>query len=208
MELVRRGQEFVLRVGRDELMSSRQHGSEDALADLTCDRLGNRKKARILVGGLGMGFTLAAVLRRVGPDAEVVVAELVPAVVRWNRGELGAVAGFPLQDPRVTAFEGDVAQLIRSERAAWDAILLDVDNGPAAVTQPSNGWLYRSQGLETALGALRPGGILGVWSASPDPAFTGRMKRAGFAATSVEVRSRGAQGGRRHVVWLGTRALC
>lgn len=205
MELVQRGEEFVLRVGGRELMSSRMHGSEDALADLACDQLAAAPKARILIGGLGMGFTLAATLRRVGPLASVVVAEFVPSVVAWNRGVLGELARFPLEDPRVSVHEGDVAELIRAEPSAWDAILLDVDNGPTGMTQSANDWLYGVQGLAAAFRALRAGGVLGVWSAGADAAFTRRMTRAGFDVATKDVRSRGARGGRRHVVWLGVR---
>jgi len=205
MELVSRGKELVLRVGGRELMCNKVHGSEDALADLACDKIGARPEARILIGGLGMGFTLAAALKRVGPEARVVVAELVSAVVKWNRGVLGEAAGYPLNDPRASVHEGDVAEVIRAKPSAWDAILLDVDNGPTALTKSTNNWLYRPQGLEAAFTALRPGGILGVWSAAPDSGFTRRMDRAGFDVVPEEVRSRGARGGRRHVVWIGTR---
>jgi len=205
MALMRRGRELVIRVDGRELMGSRTHGSEEALFDLAYDRMGPRPKARVLVGGLGMGFTLAAALRRAGPDARVVVAELVPAVIRWNRGPLAEEAGRPLDDPRAELREGDVADLIRRPKKLWDAILLDVDNGPAALTQASNGWLYSAVGLEASYAALAPGGILGVWSAAPDAGFTRRLKRAGFEVEVVGVRARGAKGGRRHVVWLGKR---
>lgn len=205
MELLQRGQEFVLRVGGRDLMSSRMHGSEDALADLACDKIGMSHEARILIGGLGMGFTLAAALRRLGPETRVVVAELVPSVVAWNRGVLGEVAGCPLDDPRVRVHQGDVAELIRAERNAWNAILLDVDNGPTGLTQAANDGLYSLEGLVLALSALRPGGVLGVWSAGSDAGFARRMACAGFEVATEEVRSRGARGGRRHVVWMGTR---
>ncbi len=207
MELVRRGNEVVIRVGNRELMGNHVHGSEDALADFACDLLPDRlHNAHFLVGGLGMGFTLAAALRRVGPDATVVVAELVPAIVKWNRGILGEVAGFPLKDPRTSVFLGDVAARIRSsEPEAWDAIVLDVDNGPVALTRASNHALYSPEGLDAARAALRVGGVLGVWSAAPDKAFTRRMDRAGFDVVAHEVRSRGARGGQMHVVWIGTR---
>jgi spermidine synthase len=204
MELIRRRHELVIRVDGRELMSDRMHGSEDALADLACDRLGTRPQARILVGGLGMGFTLAAALRRVGPEARVVVAELVPGVVSWNRGVLGASAGRPLDDPRASVHEGDVAELLRASTDAWDAILLDVDNGPDGLTRDTNGWLYAPAGLAAARRALRAGGVLAVWSAAPDRAFTGRMQRAGFDVTPVKVRARGTKGS-VHVVWVGTR---
>lgn len=208
MRLMRRGDELVIRVDGRELMSNRVHGSEDALANLACDELEKRgprrPDTRILVGGLGIGFTLAAALSRVGPRARVVVAELVPAVVTWNRGPLGEAAGHPVEDPRTEVHEGDVADLIREPPAPWDAILLDVDNGPTGLTQPGNDWLYSWEGLHAASEALRPGGVLAVWSAAPDNAFTRRLKRVGFQAVPKGVRSRGAQGGRRHTIWIAT----
>jgi spermidine synthase len=206
MSLLRRGQELAILVDGRQLMSSAVHGSEDALADLACERLGGRPAARLLIGGLGMGFTLAAALRALGPDAEVVVAELVPGVVLWNRGPIGPVAGNPLADPRASVVEGDVMDQFRDATAAWDGILLDVDNGPTGLTRPTNDWLYAWKGLEAAHRALRPGGVLAVWSAAPDRAFTRRMERAGFDVDPVEVRSRGSKGGSRHVVWVGVRS--
>ncbi len=205
MELFERPGEVAIRVDGRELMSSRMHGSEDALADLACDIVGDRPRARILVGGLGMGFTLAAALRRVGPAAQVVVAELVPAVVRWHRGPLGQVAGHPLDDPRAGLFEGDVGAAIREEQGAWDAILLDVDNGPHGLTRVANDWLYGWHGLEAAREALRPGGVLAVWSAAPDAPFTKRLQKAGFDVSVEPVRSRGKKGGQRHIVWVARR---
>ncbi len=209
MRLMRRGDELVIRVDGRELMSTRVHGSEDALADLACDQLqrrgGKQPDARILIGGMGIGFTLAAALARVGPEARVVVAELVPAVIAWNRGILGETAGHPIHDPRTSVHEGDVADLIRNPPEPWDAILLDVDNGPIGLTRPSNSWLYSWKGLNATFAALRPQGVLGVWSAAPDDGFTRRVKRAGFEVHPIEVRSRGAKGGRRHVVWICTR---
>jgi spermidine synthase len=167
--------------------------------------VGRRSEARFLVGGLGMGFTLAQALRRLGEDAIVEVAELVPSIVAWNRGPLGPVAGEPLKDPRASVYLGDVADRIRAAPAAWDAILLDVDNGPTGLTRADNNWLYTPAGLEAAHAALRPEGILAVWSAWPDRGFTRRMARAGFEVTVEEVRSRGRQGGHLHVVWVGQR---
>lgn len=209
MRLMRRGDELVIRVDGRELMSNQVHGSEDALADLACDQLekrsGKQPDARILIGGMGIGFTLAAALRRVGPAARVVVAELVPAVIAWNRGILGKAAGHPIEDPRVSVHEGDVAELIRSPQQPWDAILLDVDNGPSGLTRSSNDWLYSWQGLDATFAALLPEGVLGVWSAAPDDAFTRRVQRAGFKVNPLPVRSRGAKGGRRHIVWICTR---
>jgi spermidine synthase len=205
MSLLRRANEFAILVDGRQLMSSLVHGSEDALAELACARLPARDEARVLIGGLGMGFTLAAALRCLGPEASVVVAELVPGTIRWNRGPIGHVAGNPLDDPRATVVEEDVAARIRGAEASWDAILLDVDNGPAALSRASNAWLYAWQGLEAAHRALRPGGVLAVWSAAPDRGFTRRVQRAGFAVEEVEVRSRGSKGGHRHVVWIGVR---
>ncbi len=203
LRLYRRGEEFSIKAGYSELMNSRVHGSEDALAELACQRIANRPQARVLIGGLGMGFTLAAALQQLGPNAEIIVAELVPAVVAWNRGPLSSLAGHPLDDARVTVHEGDVAQLIRSQRAAYDAILLDVDNGPEGLTCKENDSLYSPAGLGAASAALRPGGVFGVWSISPDQAFTKRLRRSGFTVEEIRVRARGSHGGGRHMIWLG-----
>jgi len=205
MRLMRQGDELVIHIDDRELMRNTVHGSEDALAELTCARLSSRQRCRVLIGGLGMGFTLAAALRGLDRDAQVVVAELVPAVVRWNRGLLGGVAGHPLADSRASVYQGDVDDLIREPPALWDAILLDVDNGPAGLTCATNDRLYSSQGLDRAYGAVKPRGILSVWSAAPDRAFARRLERAGFAVESIDLRSRGRRGGRRHRVWLGIR---
>lgn len=203
--LYRRGEEFSIRVTRHgELMNSRVHGSEDALAALACAKLAGRERARLLIGGLGMGFTLAAALRELGPDAKVVVAELVPAVVVWNRGELGAPAGNPLLDARVAVQEIDVARLLRTERNAFDAILLDVDNGPEGMTRHANDWLYSNAGLAAAFAALRTDGILAVWSAGGDSDFTDRLRRTGFEAEEIRVRARITKGA-RHIIWLAQR---
>lgn len=205
---MQRGAEMVIWVDGRELMSNRMHGSEDALADLACDHLekagGLRDEVRILIGGMGIGFTLAAALNRVGPNATVVVAELVPAVIQWNHGELGKTAGHPIKDPRTSIHQGDVADLIRNPPALWDGILLDVDNGPHGLTKTSNDWLYSWEGLTAAMNALRPGGVLAVWSAAPDDAFTRRLNRVGFNSTPVVVRARGDKGGKRHVIWVCT----
>lgn len=205
MRLYQRGTEYSIRVGSYELMNNRVHASEDALASITCERLHDRAHARILIGGLGMGFTLAGVLKDVGARSEVVVAELVPAVVQWNRGPLSSFAGHPLADPRVTVREEDVGRVIRAEEHAFDAILLDVDNGPAGLTSKTNDWLYGRSGLRAAFAALRPHGILAVWSAGPDPAFTKRLHQAGFSVEEVRVRGRGAAGGSRFLIWIATR---
>jgi len=205
LRLYRRGEEFSIKAGYTELMNSRVHGSEDALAELACQRLANRPKPRLLIGGLGMGFTLAAALKQLGPMAEVVVAELVPAVVEWNHGPLAALAGNPLADPRVTVHEGDVAQLMAMQRMGFDAILLDVDNGPEGLTRKENNQLYNPAGLATAATALRKGGIFGVWSISPDQKFSKRLAKSGFKVEEIRVRARGRQGGGRHMIWFGTK---
>lgn len=203
MTLHRHVRDFAIRVGRDELMNSGTHGSEEALADLAAKRLGVRVSMRVLVGGLGMGFTVAAALRVVPSDGRITVAELVPAVVEWNRGHLAALAGNPLGDPRVEVHTGDVAELLRSQVAAYDLILLDVDNGPHGLTTGDNHWLYGLAGLAAAHRALRANGVLAVWSAGPDDAFTKRLGKAGFTAEAVRVAAHGSKG-RKHVIWLAT----
>jgi spermidine synthase len=205
LKLYQRGSEFSIRSGYRELMNSRMHGSEEALAELACARIAGRRTPRILIGGLGMGYTLAAALRSIRGAAEIVVAELVPAVVRWNRGPLSEVAGHPLKDRRVTVEEGDVGRLIRARESEWDAILLDVDNGPEGMTRQENDWLYGVAGLRAAFVALRPGGVLSIWSATPEAAFTKRLRKGGFEVEEVRVRARGSRGGARHMVWLATR---
>jgi spermidine synthase len=202
MYLYRRGEEYSNRIGHHELMNNREHGSEDALAELVCKRLSGN--VRVLVGGLGMGFTLAAVLRDVTRDSEVVVAELVPAVVRWHRGVLAKVSNGALDDKRVTIREADVAHVIAEKREAFDAILLDVDNGPAGLTAKTNDRLYGLNGLRCAFAALRPKGILAIWAADPDPRFTKRLQQVGFTAEEIRVRGHGRKG-QRYLIWLATR---
>jgi spermidine synthase len=204
--LHQRGDEFSIRiVGRGELMNSRVHGSEDALAEQTCARLLERARPRLLIGGLGMGFTLAAALRHTGEQAQVVVAELVPAVVAWNQGPLGEPAGHPLQDPRVTVRKVDVARLLMDGQQAYDAILLDVDNGPEGLTRKENDWLYGINGLSEAYTALCPGGVLAVWSAGPDKDFLQRLRKVGFEVDEMRVRTHGTKGA-RHVIWFASTA--
>lgn len=205
IRLFRRGHEFSIRVESSELMASGVHGSEDGLAEEACRCVGARPAPRLLIGGLGMGYTLAAALAQLGPDAQVVVGEVVPAVVAWNRGPLAHLAGFPLEDPRVQVIETDVALLLQSASIPYDAILLDVDNGPRALTCPGNAWLYSPAGLEAAFAALTPGGVLAVWSAWPDRSFTSRLSRAGFRVEQVTVRSRGQKGGRKHILWRASK---
>lgn len=201
LTLSQRARDFAIRIGRDELMSSMSHGSEDALARLAFAHLGARSQRHILVGGLGMGFTLAAALRDAGPDDHLTVAELIPAVVEWNRGPLAHLAGNPLSDPRVAVHTGDVAELLRSQRAAYDLILLDVDNGPSALTTSANHWLYGSAGLTAAFAALRPAGVLAIWSAGHDHTFTKRLRATGFQVELAEARAHGNRGS-RFVIWL------
>lgn len=205
LRLKRRGAEYSIMLGDNELMNSRLSGSEQALATLACERIAARPAPKFLIGGLGMGFTLRAALERLGPKAEVVVAELVPAVVAWARGPMAEVFGDSLTDPRAKIREGDVGAIIAEARDAWDAILLDVDNGPDGLTRASNDGLYTAAGLRIAFGALRPGGILAVWSSGPDAAFTKRLKQAGFAVEEVPTRANGKRGGARHMIWIATK---
>ena len=184
-------------------MNSRVSGSEEALATIALARL-HGPAPRILIGGLGMGFTLRAALAALGPQAGVVVAELVPAVIRWARGAMAEVFGASLADPRVEVREADVADVIAAARSAYDAILLDVDNGPEGLTRDANDRLYDVAGLGTAKAALRAGGILAVWSSAPDRGFTRRLRQAGYDVDEVPVRARGKRGGARHVLWLAT----
>jgi len=202
MKLYRRGDEYSIKTGYSELMNSRMHSSEDVLAELGCKHLRQKSQARVLIGGLGMGFTLAEALKHVADDAEVVVAELVPAVVQWNQSHLSALANHPTQDKRVTIYEGDVGELIREQDSGFDAILLDVDNGPEGLTRQENGALYSSRGLESALKALHPQGVFGVWSAFASKAFTKRMQKAGFQTQEVPCRAHGKKGS-KHMIWLG-----
>ncbi|MGD8859114.1 MAG: hypothetical protein PVI30_03825 [Myxococcales bacterium] len=204
LRFYRRGDEFSIRVGRQELMNSRVYGSEDALAELACKPLASARAPRVLIGGLGMGYTLAAALRTLGPGATVVQSELVPEVVEWNRGDLGAVAGHPLRDRRVVVIERDVGEVMAEHAGRYDAILLDVDNGPEGLTRARNDRLYVPRGLLVARDALRPGGALWVWSAGHRPGFTGRLRRAGFVVREHHVRSRGPRKGARHVLWEAT----
>jgi spermidine synthase len=206
LRLMRRGAEFSIRLGHNELMNSRRGGSEQALATIACERIRAREKPRILIGGLGMGFTLRAALAALGTDARIVVAELVPAVMAWARGSMAEVFGNSLTDPRVSIREADVGHLIRSGPLMFDAILLDVDNGPEGLTREANDALYDMKGLSAARAALRPGGVLAVWSSGPEPDFTQRLRKTGFEVDEVRVRANGSRGGARHVIWIATRA--
>jgi spermidine synthase len=204
LRLMRRGAEFSIMLGRNELMNSRLSGSEEALATLPCERVRQRRNAHILIGGLGMGFTLRAALGAAAPDARITVAELVPAVIAWARGPMAELHGASLDDPRVRLHEGDVGQLIRSARSAYDAILLDIDNGPDGLTRAGNDSLYDAVGLGLAQAALKPGGVLAVWSAAPDRPFTKLLHKMGFAVEEHRVRARAGGGGASHVIWLAS----
>jgi spermidine synthase len=186
---------FTIRVGTVELMSSRQHHSEERLAELACAGLRERPRARVLIGGLGMGFTLRAALGRLATDAEVAVVELMPAVVRWNRTPDYALGADALADPRVAVIEGDVVDVLRASPGRFDAVILDVDNGASGLSVASNDRLYSLRGLQRAAAALRPGGCLAVWSADDDPAFADRLGRTGFAVTIERARVHAAGGG-------------
>lgn len=206
LRLLQRGSEFSIRLDQNELMNSRLSGSEEALAELACARIEGRARARILVGGLGMGFTLRAALAASKPDTGIVVAELMPAVVAWARGPIAEIFGGCLDDRRVTVKEADVIGIIRAGKSAFDAILLDVDNGPEGLMREANDRLYDASGLKAAHAALRPGGVLAVWSAEPSEGFTPRLRRAGFSVEEVNVRARGKRGGARHTIWLAAKA--
>lgn len=206
LRLYRRGSECSITItGGGELMSSRVHGSEEALAELACRTLAGRGSPRVLIGGLGMGFTLAAALRHLGPEACVVVGELIPAVVEWNRTHLGEYAGHPLQDPRTEVVVKDVGEILRKERQGFDAILLDVDNGPEGLTRRENDWLYSPAGLAVAFDALCPGGLLAVWSAGPDRGFSERLRGVGYEVEEVTVRAHASGKGARHTIWIARR---
>jgi len=201
LTLLQCNDDFAIRIGGvpGDLMNSRTHHSEEALAELACSRLRRIENARVLVGGLGMGFTLAQVLKTVPGSAEVIVAELVPAVVEWNRGLLGQCAGRPVDDGRTRVHLGDVADLLKHRSEKFDAILLDVDNGPEAMTSSDNVWLYSPDGLRTIYEKLRPEGIAAIWSARADPLFTKRLRKTGFDVQLRTVRARPGKGSRHKI---------
>lgn len=205
LRLMQRGAEFSIMSGAIELMSSRVSGSEKALATLACERLRARPQAHVLIGGYGMGFTLRAALESLPPTARVTAGELVPAVIAWARGPMAHLSAGCLEDPRLTLVEGDVSDLIRSGRESYDAILLDVDNGPESLSRPANDGLYSGEGLAAARRALRPGGVLAIWSAIRDDQFTRRLRRAGYDVEELGVRATGGKRGARHVIWLATK---
>lgn len=202
LRLKQRGSEFSIMLGTNELMNSRLSGSEEALAKLSCERIAGRGKPKILIGGLGMGFTLRAALALLGKDARIVVAELVPEVIAWARGPMAELFAGCLDDRRVEVVESDVGRLIRDGKGTYDAILLDVDNGPEGLSRDANDSLYNYPGLHAAKTALKPGGVLTVWSQGPDRAFTRRLHESGFVVDEVKVRASTRGGGARHVIWV------
>jgi spermidine synthase len=203
LKLTRRDNEYIILANGKSLMSSRMHGSEEALATLGCQRMRTLEQPCVLIGGLGMGFTLRATLDLLPPDAMVVVAEMVPAVVEWNRGPLGPLAGHPLKDKRVRIEMGDVAVTLRSGPGKFDAVLLDVDNGPTAFTASDNAWLYDDRGIAAARAALKMDGVLAVWSARDDQKFEKRLRYGRFAVQVERVRGRLKKGGPHHTIFLG-----
>jgi spermidine synthase len=205
LRLKRRGKEFSIMLGSNELMNSRLSGSEEALATLAAKRIEKVASPQMLIGGLGMGFTLRAALAVLGSKAQIVVAELVPAVVAWARGPMAEIFGDSLNDPRVTIREADVAEIIRSHQSKFHAILLDVDNGPEGLTRKGNDALYSATGLNAARTALRPGGVLAVWSSGPNPAFAKRLRSAGFDVNEINIRATGKGRGVRHIIWMAAK---
>ncbi len=200
--LRRRGKEFSIRTHETELMNSRVHGSEETLAEKTLERLSHQPNLNILIGGLGMGYTLAAALKHSADNSQITVAELIPAVVQWNRKYLGHLAGQPLEDKRVHVVEADVADTIGNDNLKWDAILLDVDNGPEGLTRKTNDRLYSTTGLKKTFKTLSSGGILAVWSSKNDPEFTRRLQQCRFNTKAIQVRARKTGKGSMHTIWI------
>jgi spermidine synthase len=205
LRLMRRGDEFSIKLGQNELMNSRLSGSETALATLACRKIAAVKAPHLLIGGLGMGFTLRAALAVLGSKAKITVAELVPAVIAWARGPMAEIFADSLSDARVSVQEMDVAKAIKSHPETFDAILLDVDNGPEGLTRKANDGLYGRSGLQAARVGLRPGGVLAIWSSGPNPLFSKRLDEAGFSVNEVRVRATGKGGGVHHIIWIATR---
>ena len=202
LRLYRHGADFMIVLDRNELMSTRMRGSEEALATMSCERIAGRAKPHLLIGGYGMGFTLRAALAVLPPDATVTVAELVPEILDWARGPMRELAANCLDDPRVRVVEADVVDVIRSSAGDFDAILLDVDNGPDGLVRHANNQLYSERGLRAAMVALRARGVLAVWSAAKDDAFARKLKSAGFAVDEVAVRARSNGKGAKHIIWF------
>lgn len=206
LRLKQRGDEFSIMLGQTELMNSRLSGSEEALANLASQRIVAKDKPNVLIAGLGMGFTLRAALKCFSRDAEIIVAEIVSEIIAWARGPLAPVFQDSLKDPRVRIINADIGSLISAKRLAYDAILLDVDNGPEGLSRDGNNNLYEMSGLKEARSALRPAGVLAVWSSGPNREFTRRLGSAGFQVEEVKVRARQSGRGARHLVWIATKA--
>ncbi|KUR76494.1 spermidine synthase [Novosphingobium sp. FSW06-99] len=204
LRLYRHGRDFMIVLDRNELMSTRQRGSEEALATMTCARIAATPRPHVLVGGYGMGFTLRAALAALPAHATVTVAEVLPDIIEWARGPMAEVAAGCLDDPRVHLVVGDVVKVIDTSPGTFDAILLDVDNGPDGLVRPDNNRLYSRRGLATAGEALRPGGVLAIWSAAKDERFVRRLHEAGFAVDEITVRARSNGKGAKHVIWFAT----
>ena len=206
LRLFRHGTDFMIVLDRNELMSTRMRGSEEALATMSCTRIAGRSRPHLLVGGYGMGFTLRAALAVLPRDAAVTVVELVPEIITWARGPMAELAAGCLDDPRVGLIEDDVVTTIRSAPGTFDAILLDVDNGPDGLVREANNQLYSDRGLRAAKAALKPGGVLAIWSAAKDDGFVRRLKHGGFAVDEVAVRARSNGKGAKHFIWFATPA--
>ena len=207
LSLHKRGNEFSIKVNGNLLMNSLTHFSEDALADISCGRIKSVRNPSILIGGLGMGYTLRAALDTLGHDAKIFVSELMPTVVEWNRGPISHLAGHPLRDRRVTIVEKDIAVILRTQRGAYDAILQDVDNGPEGLTLQANDWLYSDAGLQAAASALRPKGLLAFWSVKPNKKFVKRLRKAGLDVQEIPVRGRDQYRGAHHIIWIAASRL-
>ena len=205
LRLMQRGDEFVIMAGTNPLMNSRMSGSEEDLATLSWERIAGRRSPHILIGGLGMGFTLRAALAVMPADVRITVAEIVPEIVAWAKGPLAHIFNGCLDDPRVTIDVADVGRVIAAHKASYDAILLDVDNGPEGLSRDGNDRLYSLSGLGKARAALKPGGVLAVWSAHPDAKFTKRLNETGFRVEEIGVRERHGRKGARHTIWMATR---
>ena len=205
LTLYRRGEEYSIRVDGAELMNSRAHGSEDALAEVACGRIAKHHNPRVLIGGLGLGFTADSALKHLGANATVIVGEIAPAVVEWNRKYLSHLAGHPLRDKRTKVIVDDIARIIRKDSNAYDAIMLDVDNGPEGMSRKGNEWLYTDEGIHAIFRALRPGGVFALWSVAQNKQYTRRLRKAGFTVEEINARGRGSGKGAHHTIWLATR---
>lgn len=203
LRLYKRDRDFIIALGANELMSSRSSGSEEALALMTCERLQNTETPNLLIGGYGMGFTLRAALGRLGAHARCTVVELIPEIISWARGPMADLTAGCLDDPRVEIVMRDVSRAIAAAERRYDAILLDVDNGPEGLTRAENDHIYSLLGLQEAKRALKPGGVLAIWSAAPDEKFARRLKHAGFRVEEVMVRAGRDGKGARHIIWFG-----